>query len=259
VKWLLVIIGIVAAGLGIFGLQGKDGGTHRFRLSLTVDTPLGERTASSVLQVSYSLQPTVTGDLAARYVLKGEAVFLDLGAGKNVVMLLTHGPKGDSVDAIAWLPTSVLLGLPAGYTAAEALARGGKTLAGSAELKPPFIPTLVTFTDINDPASAKVVYATAYDGITTAGSYYGTGIVPINDFAYVLGPGYAFKRATLGMVPVGIWPLNLIGITGTPVTQGIEGKVPALKAKGRPAAVALRAASLNTGASIDAESAFIRN
>jgi hypothetical protein len=203
-----------ATALSGCGVLGEHVGTYRFRLSLTVMTPEGERTASSVLQVAYSLGQTLGMGFAAHYVLNGEAVFLDLGQSRNVVMLLAHGPMGEGVDAIAWLPTSALLGLPAGWSAAEGLARGGKTLEGKAELKPPLIPTIVTFTDLKDPATARV-------------------ITP-EDYGYLFGPGYAFKRATLEMVPVGIWPLNLIGITGTPVTRGIEGKVPFLTTQREP-------------------------
>jgi hypothetical protein len=31
------------------------------------------------------------------------------------------------------------------------------------------------------------------------------------------------------MVPVGVWPFNLVGLSGTPVTRGIEGKVAFLR------------------------------
>jgi hypothetical protein len=33
-------------------------------------------------------------------------------------------------------------------------------------------------------------------------------------------------KATVEIVPSGVWPLNLIGITGEPVTVGIEGALP---------------------------------
>jgi hypothetical protein len=206
------VLGIVGATpLAGCDALGGDIGTYRFRLSLAVTTPDGERTASSVLEVTYRWVPTLGAGLSAGYSLKGEAVFLDLGQSRNIVMLLAHGPTGDGVDAMAWLPTSALLGLPAGWSAAEGLARGGKTLAGSTELKPPLIPTIVSFSDLNDPKTARV-------------------ITP-EDYGYLFGPGTRFKGVTLEMVPVGWWPFNLIGDTGTPVTRGIEAKMPALMAQ----------------------------
>jgi hypothetical protein len=231
-RWKAVLIVLVACYLGLQYLAGTQ--THHFRLSLSVETPDGVRTASSVLKVTYRWVQTLGAGPAAGYDLKGEAVFLDLGQGRNIIMLLAHGPTGDGIDAIAWLPTSALLGLPAGWSAFEGLANGGKKLTGSTELKPPLIPTLVTFTDLNNPASAKVVYATGVDGIRTAQSYYGSGIVLTDDFARTFGPGHAFKRATLEMVPVGWWPFNLIGVTGTPVSRGIEAKVPFLVTQREP-------------------------
>jgi hypothetical protein len=73
------------------------------------------------------------------------------------------------------------------------------------------IPTLVTFSDLADPASARVVEP------TDAG------------FASAFGPGFRLASVTLEMVPVGVWPFNLVGLSGTPVTRGIEGKIPGLK------------------------------
>jgi hypothetical protein len=211
-RWKAVLIVLAGCYLGLQHLAGTQ--THHFRLSLSVETPDGVRTASSVLKVTYRWVQTLGSGPATGYDLKGEAVFLDLGQGRNIIMLLAHGPTGDSVDAIAWLPTSALLGLPSGWSAFEALANGGKKLAGSTELKPPLIPTIITFSDLKDPATARV-------------------ITP-EDYGYLFGAGTRFKGVKLEMVPVGIWPLNLIGITGTPVTRGIEGKMAFLTTQPEP-------------------------
>jgi len=52
--------------------------------------------------------------------------------------------------------------------------------------------------------------------------------VLVDDLAGAFGPGYRFLRATVEVVPTGIWPLSSIGITGTSLTQGIEQKLPFL-------------------------------
>jgi hypothetical protein len=203
---------------------------HRFRVTLEVDTPEGPRRGSSVWSVTCTepaggpLRQLPTGGCN----LRGEAVVVDLPNGRHLIGLMATGPRAEGVNLYEIARQAFAFDGGSGEVSWFSQA---PKWAGTRPLDPPLIPTLVTFTDITDPASARVVYATAYDGITTAGSYYGTGIVPINDFSYVLGPGYAFKRATLGMVPVGIWPLNLIGITGEPVTRGIEGKLPAMMVK----------------------------
>lgn len=97
-----------------------------------------------------------------------------------------------------------------GYDAVDALLKG-QILTGSAELRGADIPTLVTFANLADPASAKVVEP------TDAG------------FASAFGPGHRLARVTLEMVPAGTWPWNRFGWSGTPVTRGIEGKVAFLK------------------------------
>jgi hypothetical protein len=86
----------------------------------------------------------------------------------------------------------------------------GRKLEGSVELRPDLIPTLVSFSDLSDPASARVVPP------TDAG------------FAAAFGPGFRLARVTLEMVPAGVWPFNRVGLSGTPVTRGIEGKMPQL-------------------------------
>ena len=51
------------------------------------------------------------------------------------------------------------------------------------------------------------------------------GVNPFN-IAERFGSGAKLIRATLEVVPAGIWPLSLFGITGEPITRGIEGKLP---------------------------------
>ncbi|HEX8665511.1 MAG TPA: hypothetical protein VF744_15940 [Beijerinckiaceae bacterium] len=50
--------------------------------------------------------------------------------------------------------------------------------------------------------------------------------VLVDDFAAAFGPGYRFLRATVEIVPAGIWPLNAIGLSGEPVTQNIVQRLP---------------------------------
>ena len=46
--------------------------------------------------------------------------------------------------------------------------------------------------------------------------------VLVDDFAGAFGPGYRFLRATVEIVPTGVWLLNSVGLSGQPVTHTIE-------------------------------------
>lgn len=201
-----VLLGGAAAAAPLGGCGNfipRDGGTYRFRLTLAVMTPQGVRSAAGVIEIAYSMVLNFNGGgQMSREDVRGEAVFLDLGQGRNLVLLLLFDP---------YLPTQALFGR-AGFNAVETLLQGRK-LEGSVELRPDLIPTLVSFSDLNDPASARVV--------------------PPSDagFASAFGPGFRLAGVTLEMVPAGVWPFNLVGLSGTPVTRGIEGKMPTMLAK----------------------------
>ena len=133
--------------------------THRFRITVEVETPNGLKTGSSVLQASYSVSPSwipQTGTLNSS--LRGEAVFVDLGAGKNIVALLAGGAHGEQYFGAD--------------LAARALARDkfnendpptrrwfkeAPSWTGSAELTGELKPVIVTFADPLKPETARVI------------------------------------------------------------------------------------------------------
>jgi hypothetical protein len=227
VVWFGLVLVLLATLLHLSGYFGMDLGTYRFRLTLSVNTPEGIREASGVMEASYGITPVIGRGEVSTHRLKGEAVFLDLGQGRNLVMLLTHGPGGADVNQMAWLPTTALLKKPWGMGSAEALAAGRK-LEGSIELIPALIPTIVTFSDLNDPTTAKVVYATGVgaeyrDTLTMRPKREPYAVVDaISD---TFGAGYSFRHVRLEMVPVGIWPLNLLDFTGKKITTGMENRI----------------------------------
>jgi hypothetical protein len=68
------------------------------------------------------------------------------------------------------------------------------------------LPLLVRFRDISDPKTVEKV-----DPANLAASF---------------GAGVKLTRATIETVPSGYWPFNLFGIGGSPVTRGIEARLP---------------------------------
>jgi hypothetical protein len=202
---------------------------HKYRLTVEVDTPEGIKSASGVLAVhpdrGYSRRGHTT--------TKGDAVFVDLGQGKNLVALLAHIDGTLDLDGI-------------NYVALRAYKASGRNVSfnemnrmtGAVPVTGALIPVLVTFAVLGDPASARAV--------------------PPDDLAAVLGKGFRLHGFAAEVVPNGLWPLDFGGAFGGPVTRGIEAKLPWWNATDNPAAIAIRAAGLPSGEAIDPKELFTR-
>lgn len=187
----LGIIAAVLAGLFAWFWLSYPSYSYGFRLIIEVDTPSGLRSGSSVLNLTWRSQVPI-GPRGAVTQVKGEAVFIDLGGGRNVIAMLGFGPNGneDRTERLA----------------IDAFRRAGRpmdipTLAkaqGSAPLTGDLIPTFVTFADLNDPKSARVVRA--------------------DDLEQVFGPGVRLLAARIEM-------------TSASATREIEKKIPVLMEK----------------------------
>jgi hypothetical protein len=186
--------------------------TYRYRITLEVEVDGAIKTGSSVIEVMRRWDP-VPGRPISHYstAASGEAVFVDLGRAGNVFLLLTNEPHKSPEVLGAKLfhfdPTDMI-------DAAEQRRRADALTAkrATAELPPDQLPMLVTFTDLNDPKSARVVRP--------------------GEFEQVFGPDVHFRRAFVEMVPAGTWPFSALGWprdwAGEPVTRGIEKKLPML-------------------------------
>lgn len=162
--------------------------TYRFRLGMEVEVDGEVKSASSVIEVSRSWQPKIGSAPDYTSSASGEAVFLDLGQGRNLIMTLGWGPKA-SDDRLIFIAPTVF------KTSFQDLAQRLAHTSESRPLEGKDIPTLVTFSDLSDPKTARVVDAYRLDA--------------------VFGSGVRFRRAWIQM-------------TREPVTRGIEEKLPAL-------------------------------
>jgi hypothetical protein len=204
---------------------------HKYRLTVEVETPEGRKSASSVVAVHPDRSYTRRGQTRTL----GDAVFVDLGNGKNLVALLAHIDKTVVLDDINYVALRA-------YTAA---AQGKRVsfnemsrLTGIVPVKDALIPVLVSFADPASPGTARQVAP--------------------EDAAAVLGKGYRLHGLTAEVVPNGYWPLDFGGALGEPVTRGIQAKLPWLAGADNSAASALRAAGLPGVDGIDAPEAFTR-
>ena len=191
-KWLAILL---AVGLAIYAgiAVAFPTYTHRFRLTVEVETPQGVRSGSSVVEVERKDQRWIL-IAQGRYVfrVRGEAVFVDLGEGRNLVALMGFGPLAENTDQMI----SLWVEAYGQYKWDEDVWSGRTKLRGPVELRPPLIPTLATFSDPSDPKTARIVWP--------------------DELEEVFGPGVRFKRAWLEM-------------TGDPVTKEIEQKLPMVR------------------------------
>jgi hypothetical protein len=203
---------------------------HKYRLMVEVETPAGIKSASSVMAVTPDRGYSRKGHTQT----SGDALFVDLGAGKNLVALLAHVDKTLDLDGM-------------NYVALRAYgAAGNKRVAfnemsamrGVVPVTGALVPVLATFSDPAGPATMR--------------------LVPADDLEAVFGKGYRLHGVSAEVVPNGVWPLDVGGVLGEPVTRGIEGRLPWLKGTDEPAAAALKAAGLQSREPIDAREVFTR-
>jgi hypothetical protein len=175
--FLAVILGLAAA-YHVFG-----GHTYRYRVTIDVEVNGKVLSASSVNETRFLRQPQLLGVPPYAITHHAEAVYLDLGSGRNVVATLGTGPTGDG-----WGTTS-LVGRVFDIKKTEEFWTRLAASNEERELSGELLPTLVTFTDPSDPKTARVVMP--------------------GDFPKVFGQGVRFLGARIQM-------------TRDPVTEKIE-------------------------------------
>jgi hypothetical protein len=185
--------------------------TARYRLTLDAEIDGAPKTGSGVIEVTYSKQSRFAGQHPIVIGLRGEAVALDLDSRGTVFALLKAG--SDSRSAPEFIVFRAF-NFPNGVMP-DPIDDGLiklQQLSGKREIALSSLPMLVSFRDINDQMSVEKVD-------------------PF-DLATNFGSGVKLIRATLEIVPAGIWPLSRLGVTGQPITTNIEKRLPWLRALG---------------------------
>lgn len=233
-------MGVISKWAGVLGLLALLVGgdqvrinrpDHKYRLTVEVATPAGIKTGSGILAVV----PDRNYNRSGRTTTRGEAVFVDLGQGKNIVVLLLH-QQGAKLD-----PDDINYVALRAYGAARGSRVSFKDMSRQTGIVPvqgELIPVLVSFGDLGDPSTARRVVSDNAEAI--------------------LGEGYAIRGFSAEVVPNGFWPIDFGGVLGEPVTRGLEAKLPWLTAPGETAAIALKAAGLPVEGGLDAREAFAR-
>jgi hypothetical protein len=204
---------------------------HKYRLTVEVETPEGLKSASGVMAV----HPDRSYSRGGHTRTKGDAVWVDLGGGRNLVALLAHVDTSVELDGMNYVALRA-------YNAAA----GGRRVSfndmnrvtGVVPVTGALIPVLVSFSDPADPATARAVPPEAVEA--------------------ALGKGFRLHGISAESVPNGAWPLDFGGLLGEPVTRGIEAKLPWWKQADNPAARAFQAAGLKAAEPIDPREVFTR-
>ena len=184
------VIGLLGAtGMALLagcGLLGSN--SYRFRMVVEVETQDGLKSGSSVYEVRAGNTLGFLPEEAKRdWAVKGEAVAVDLPDGKTLFALLKTNAKHGDMASLSMQALDPAFKNDIVESAMRIEDRTG--VNGSADVPAEIYPMLVTFTDIADPSSVKLV-----DPADLAASY---------------GPGVKLKRIT-------------VEITDDPVTSGIE-------------------------------------
>jgi hypothetical protein len=129
---------------------------YRYRLTVEVDAGTEVRSGSSVIQVTVSNQPQFLPEVPPyEHSVRGQAVFVELPGGKNLVALLASGANAEYPD----YPNVIV----------ERLFRvpfeNLPSLTGRRELSANQMPTLVTVDNPNDGKTARALNATALEDL----------------------------------------------------------------------------------------------
>jgi hypothetical protein len=171
VKWVLAPVAVLCA-LGWGFIPSREPVcTFRYKLSIEVMTPDGLKTGSSVVEVNYQRGRDFGGGSSEVMWANGEAVYIDLGKGKNLFITLTKRLSGrDNYDVRSSIiekggASSVFGIFLKAYEIPWALGKERElcsTISAKAKLEPKSLspldlPTLVTFENIDDVKSAQII------------------------------------------------------------------------------------------------------
>lgn len=177
--WLVLLTPLV-----LYGLYKWNFPTYIWheKMTLVVDTPNGEKSGHATRSVKLVNTPRILPQITGSEVsLKGEAVVLEVSEGQFLFAIL-DAPVG-------WLRSAYENRFPDRPKGNNQIGKWESSLDGLGPVRVPkkSYPLLVTFDNINDPASVREVNP--------------------NDLAATFGEGYSLKSITLE-------------ITDEPVTEG---------------------------------------
>lgn len=175
---------VVLAGMAYAGvLDTFASGTWRYKMTVVVETPEGDKTGSAVREVRVQRGLRLTPEMMPHIEVSGEAVVIDLGERGILFALLRGGFHGqDYASDILFdvFPSPVPALSTEGIRYYDGLKPGTRAV-----LKPEQYPMFVRFKDLKDPRTVEAVsaintedkkYGFKNDVIRTAQSAFGKGV-----------------------------------------------------------------------------------
>ncbi|MBP7759049.1 MAG: hypothetical protein KA099_09425 [Alphaproteobacteria bacterium] len=189
----LVVFGLLF-GSFVFWKTNFPSGTWRYKVIVEIETPEGIKSGYAVREVTAVTQPSITPEThPVTYGVIGEAVAIDLGDRGVAFALLGY--------------TEVFKAFPKeAKTTKEFIQYYSNLPVGQKAVLTSAHPQIVTFTDINDPLTVKMVLGSRFNVKKQ-------DLDPVNDFEALFGQGVTLKQV-------------IIEITDEPVTWDIEKWLP---------------------------------
>jgi hypothetical protein len=179
-------------------------GTWRYKMTVMVSTPEGDKVGSAVREVAVQKGWSPLPEMQPHVSVKGQAVVIDLGE-RGILFALLRGNRLGS-DYGSDLPAHIFMPEGGGLSAAG-IKKMSELKAGPTVLAPEWYPAFVRFKDPNDPRTVESV--SRYSDRDFPNGYGGTAIALEKAF----GSGVRLKSITLEM-------------TKEPVTSGISTLLP---------------------------------
>ena len=189
----LIFFGLLIGSL-VFWKVNYPYASWRFKITVEIETPDGIKSGYAVREVTAVTQPSITPEThPVTYGVIGEAVAIDLGDRGVAFALLGY--------------TEVFKAFPKeAKTTKEFIEYYSNLPVGQKAVLTNAHPQIVTFTDINDPLTVKMLLGSRFNVKKQ-------DLDPVNDFEAQFGQGVTLKQV-------------IIEITDEPVTSDIEKWLP---------------------------------
>jgi hypothetical protein len=188
--------------------------SFRFRMTVEVEVDGQIKSGSSVIDVAITRGGyTSNGKYGDNHTITGEAVYVDLGNGRNVFAVLWFPYSDGGSHSVEWAVARALYksGIP-GLTKTSGRDVNGSDVRaivgkrGSASLSFETMPQLLSFDNMAAANTLRILN-------------------PSDDsFARVFGPGVSFRSVQIELVEPGRWPNQYK--TGEPLTRNLDDLLP---------------------------------